>query len=129
MLVAVGQRRDLGTDSEPWLRFGEEPKPDGAWAGRRLLMVNERPAFELSFWCGTCQFVFRRLEGANEGGSIQDLQQRLTRGMDSLDEDVILAFGAALSRGAYLPFLQRIQPRLVMPALDGDYFAHEQVET
>jgi hypothetical protein len=129
MLLEVGESRSLGTDSEPWLRFGEEPKPDGAWAGRRLLMVNERPAFELSFWCGTCQFVFRRLDGANEGGSIQELQGRLLQGVHGLEEDVIQPFASVLPRGEYIPLLLRIQPRLVTPVLDGDYFAHEQVDT
>jgi MFS family permease len=37
---------------------------DSAWAGRRLLTVDDVPAFELSFWCGTCQFLFERLQGA-----------------------------------------------------------------
>lgn len=97
MLLAAGAPRALGTASDPWLRFGEEAKEEGSWAGRRVLMVNERPAFELSFWCGTCQFVFRRLEGANEGGSIQELQDRLAHGLRGLDDDVIEPFGAALA--------------------------------
>lgn len=129
MLLQAGAPRVLGAVSEPWLRFGEETKKEGAWAGRRVLVVNERPAFELSFWCGTCQFVFRRLEGANEGGSIQELQDRLEHGLHGLDDDVIELFGAALAQGEYLPMLLAIQPRLVSPVLEGDYFAHEQVQT
>lgn len=129
MLLAAGAPRALGTASDPWLRFGEEAKEEGTWAGRRVLMVNERPAFELSFWCGTCQFVFRRLEGANEGGSIQELQDRLAHGLRGLDDDVIEPFGAALALGEYQPMLLAILPRLVNPVLEGDYFSHEQVQT
>lgn len=35
------------------LGFGEVPKGDGAWAGRRLLWVGREAAFEQTFWCGT----------------------------------------------------------------------------
>lgn len=88
MLVIAGERRPLGVPSDSWLTLGEEPKQNGMWAGRRLLSVRGNPAFELSFWCGTCQFIFRRLEGANEGGSFEDLQQLLTEGVNGVDEAV-----------------------------------------
>jgi hypothetical protein len=29
-----------------------------------VLFLDEKPAFGLSRWCSTCQFLFRRLEGA-----------------------------------------------------------------
>jgi hypothetical protein len=51
----------LGAPQGSRLRFGEEPKPPEAWAGRRLLWLDDRPAFELTLWCGTCPFIFRRL--------------------------------------------------------------------
>ncbi|WP_205473486.1 hypothetical protein [Nocardioides sp. SYSU D00038] len=129
MIIEAGQARSLGSDGDTWLRFGEEAKAPGAWAGRRLLFAADKPAFELSFWCGTCQFVFRRLEGANEGGSLEALQERLTQGLDDLDDDVVQQFGSALPLGDYLPILLEVAPRLVSPAQPEDYFAHEQVDT
>ena len=52
MLLAVGQVQTLGSP-KPRLAFGEEPKAAGTWAGRRLLSLDEKPAYELSSWCGT----------------------------------------------------------------------------
>lgn len=128
-LVIAGERRPLGESSDSWLAFGEEPQQPGAWAGRRLLSVRGKPAFELSFWCGTCQFISRRLEGANEGGSIEDLQQLLTEGVSGVDEVVVERFGSILPADDYIPLLLSIQPRLVLPAQPGGYFAEEQVAT
>jgi hypothetical protein len=115
--------------SPPRLTFGEEPKPSGAWAGRRLLCLDEKPAFELSFRCGTCQFLFRRLEGAAETLSLAVVRQRLTDGLTSVDGDVCAAFGALLPEDDYLPMLLEVVPRLTWPMKDGDYFAEEQVST
>lgn len=119
----------FGVESGARVRFGEEEKAGGAWAGRRLLLLDERPAFELSFWCGTCQFLFKRQYGASETVSLEDMEDRLAEGVDGLDEDVIATFAGLLPAGEYVPLLLRIEPRLVRPAEAGDYFAEEQVAT
>jgi hypothetical protein len=111
------------------MRFGEEEKAAGAWAGRRLLFLDEKPAFELSFWCGTCQFLFKRQYGANETTSLVDFEARLAEGLEELDDAVIAEFAALLPRGEYLPLLLQVDPRLVRPVEPGDYFANEQVAT
>jgi hypothetical protein len=128
VLISSAAVARLGSSS-PRLSFGEEPKPAGAWAGRRLLCLDEKPAFELSFWCGTCQFLFRRLEGADETLSLAVVRQRLTDGLSSVDDDVCAAFGELLPEGDYLPMLLEVVPRLTWPMKDGDYFAEEQVAT
>lgn len=130
MVIAAGEPRALGGD-EPRVRVAEQPKDAAAWRGRRLLFVNDEPAFDLSFWCGTCQFLFRRLEGQRTTFSLEQLGQRLADGLDDLDEEVITTFDALLPRGEYLPLLLSIQPRLVMPGRSGggDYFTEEQIET
>ncbi|HZM77271.1 MAG TPA: hypothetical protein VFC19_16175 [Candidatus Limnocylindrales bacterium] len=129
MLLAAGPARAIGAASQSRLRFGEGPKDDNAWRGRRLLWLDERPAFDLSFWCGTCGFLFERLEGANSTCSLEDVDRRLVDGLDGIDEQVIDRFASLLPRGQYLPLLLRVQPSLVRPAGDGDYFASEQVAT
>ncbi len=111
------------------MRLGEEPKPEGAWAGRRLLWLDEKPAFELSFWCGTCPFLFKRLEGSNGTVSLAETESRLADGIEDLDENIINRFGGLLPAGAYLPMLLSIQPRLVSPLKEDDYFSEEQVTT
>ncbi len=128
MLLAAGQVQTLGSP-KPRLVFGEEPKATGTWAGRRVLSLDEKPAFELSFWCGTCQFLFKRLEGANQTLSLRDMQQRLADGLDDLDDEVIRKFSALLTLGEYLPLLLAVKPRLQRPVEPGDYFAEEQVAT
>jgi hypothetical protein len=127
-VIASGSPRRLGVEA-PRLRFGEEAKPEGAWAGRRLMWLGEKPAFELSFWCGTCPFLFKRLEGANETVSLEDLESQLGAGLDGLDEEIINRFAALLPSAEYVPLLLEISPRLVRPVEDGDYFAEEQVAT
>ena len=128
MLIASGAARTLGSDS-PRLVFGEEAKPDGAWAGRRLLQLDGSPAFELSFWCGTCQFLFRRLEGAKETVSPADAEGTLRDGIDAIDDEVASRFGAVVATGTYLPILLEVNPALVLPAAPDDYFSVEQVAT
>ncbi|MEU1258745.1 hypothetical protein [Streptomyces chartreusis] len=88
------------------------------------------PAFELSFWCGTCPLLFRRLETANQTLSLESVQERLTGALsDPDDEGVREAFGALLPENQYVPMLLRVEPRLVVPGKDGDYFSGEQVAT
>src|SRR3954471_20945785 len=99
--MAVGEAVSLG-GSTPWLAFGEQRRLAGDGVGRRVLFLDQKPAFELSWWCGRCQFLFRRLDGANDTLSVADLRQRLTAGLDGLDEGVIASFAALLARGSYL---------------------------
>jgi hypothetical protein len=121
MLLAQGPHVTLGSDA-PRLVFGETE-------GRRALLLDDAPAFELSFWCGTCPFLFERLEGAKETLSLDTMTDRLATGLDALDREIVESFGALLPRGRYLPLLLEIEPRLVSPVQDGDYFAGEQVQT
>jgi hypothetical protein len=128
MLLALGTPRILGNATKPRLRFVEQTKPEGAWAGRRLLTVDDVPAFELSFWCGTCQFLFERLQGATMTFS-PDGTDGLVSGADGLDDEVICRFATLLPQGQYQPLLLQIRPRLINPSRAGDYFAEEQVAT
>ncbi len=129
MVLATAAPRRLGVESGSRLRFGEGPKADGQWAGRRLLLLDERPAFELSFWCGTCQFLFKRLEGSTDTLSLAEMEGRLAEGVDDLDDEVIGQFARLLAVGDYFPLLVQVQPKLVRPAEPDDYFAGEQVAT
>src|SRR5688500_17711919 len=121
MVLAQGSPQSLGSDA-PRLVFGEAE-------GRRVLALDGAPAFELSFWCGTCPFLFERLEGASETLSLSAMGERLATGLDALDAEVVTTFGAVLPAGRYVPLLLEVEPRLVLPAQDGDYFAGEQVRT
>lgn len=93
------------------------------------MSLGDEPAYELSLGCGTCQFLFQRLEGANDTLSIPALTQRLTEGLQDLDDDVIRDFSMLLPRGDYLPLLLSIEPQMRLPSGPGDYFAEEQIAT
>lgn len=130
VILASSDIRRLGVDEgAAVLRFGEEPKAHGAWAGRRLLWLNGKAAFDLTFWCGTCPVTFERLQGATGTLSIAELEDKLRQGLGEIDSDVLGAFGELLPAGAYMPLLLQVTPRLVTPVAEGDYFAHEQVAT
>ncbi|CAM5398178.1 hypothetical protein [Streptomyces griseomycini] len=115
-MIRPGEPRRLGVPAPgARLRFEAERRETGGGPGRRLLVVDGEPAFELSFWCGTCPFLFRRLESARQTLSLESVRERLT--------------GALLPEGEYLPVLLRVEPRLVLPGREGDYFSGEQVAT
>jgi hypothetical protein len=129
MLLETGRTRLVSESESSVLRFGEEKRSDGQGAGRRLLWQGSDPAFELSWWCGTCPLLFKRLEGANERLSLPEMQQILNSGIDRIDDGVLDAFTALLPGGSYVPMLLRVQPELVYPGRKGDYFSEEQVDT
>lgn len=132
MLLETGPITRLGVDERrSTLRFGEGPKPAGSWAGRRLMWIdgNDQPAFELSYWCGTCPLLFRRMDGATRTLSLSALTEKLATGIDGIDPTVVDAFAALLPAGRYLPMLLRIAPTLVHSRDARDYFTHEQVAT
>ncbi len=130
-MLASGDIRTLGTDpSKAVLRFGAESQATPSQAvGPRLLFVDTRPAFELSYWCGSCPVLFERKEGANRTLSMENLATRLADGLDGLDNSVIGSFAELLPVGKYQPMLLGIAPRLVRPLDGDDYFSHEQVDT
>lgn len=131
VIIKSGAPRSLGLPApEARLRFGTELQEGGGGPRRRLLMVDDEPAFELSFYCGTCPLLFRRLEGAKEKLSLEGVQEQLSDALHELDDGgVIDAYASLLPEGEYLPLLLSVEPRLVVPGKEGDYFSGEQVTT
>lgn len=129
-MVQAGSPRQLGVGAdEAVLRFAEGLQPSGGWAGGRQLILDGSPAFDLSFWCGTCPAMFERLQGAARTLSLEHLGTRLGEGISQVDDPVVAEFGQLLPLGTYVPLLLEVAPQLVRPAEPGDYFAHEQVAT
>lgn len=123
MLIKVGKPRTLGNSDTAVLRFNDDTTRG------RFLRRDDEDAFKLSFWCGTCQFLFKRLEGSNQTLSLPEIQTTLNTGLEHIDESVLEAFSQVLEPGTYLPMLLQIQPRLIAPGGSGDYFSEEQVST
>jgi hypothetical protein len=128
VILASSGVRQMGV-AESVLRFGEAPKAKGTWAGARRLWIGGQAAFELTFWCGTCPILFQRLNGATGTLSIAELEKRLGRGLNGIDSEVLSALTGLLPTARYLPMLLQVTPRLVTPAGQDDYYAHEQVAT
>lgn len=96
----------------------------------RYLYLSGKPAFELSLWCGTCPFLFERKEGANATFSAaRESMTELEGKFDIADDRILETFSPLLPRGEYLPLLLEVQPELVAPHDERDYFTHEQVAT
>ena len=129
MLIEAGKPQVMGRAVSEVLRFGSAAAEAGTWAGRRLIWIGGKEAFELSFWCGTCPLLFKRLEGSTEALSLPELQQTLNRGVDGIDSAVVDAFAGLLPAGTYIPLLLRVIPELVLPGRIGDYFSGEQIDT
>ncbi|MCZ4604473.1 hypothetical protein O3S80_12110 [Streptomyces sp. Lzd4kr] len=130
MSMVIGESRRLGVPGpDARLSFVTEFHEPGAAPRRRLLVLDGKPAFELSMWCGTCQFLFQRLEGANQTLSLEGMRERLAGRVSDLDDGILGAFGSLLPEGDYLPLLLRVEPRLVTPGQEGDYFSTEQLAT
>ncbi|MFG2755333.1 hypothetical protein [Streptomyces wuyuanensis] len=132
MVINSGEQpRRLGVPAaEARLRFEAEQRDVKDGPGRRLLVVDGEAAFELSFWCGTCPFLFRRLETARQTLSLDSAQERLSGATTDPDDTAVIdAFGALLPEGEYFPLLLRVEPRLIIPGQEGDYFSVEQVAT
>lgn len=105
MLLETGTVRELGVETQPWLRFGDRDDQRKPPSGPRFLLVEGKPAFELSNWCGSCAFLFQRLPGANQKASIPALADRLAAGLDRIDETVIDHFAQVLPADSYRPML------------------------
>jgi hypothetical protein len=128
MLLQRGDMQTLGGGPGQRLRFGGLRLDDGTWIGVTQLWLDDQIAFKLTPGCNTCQFLFERAEGAGATVSLAELTDRLTNGVEGLEQDVIERFGELLPQGRYLPMLLSIEPRLVYPGKPGDYFCEEQVD-
>jgi hypothetical protein len=129
MLIEMREPLGLGNTESAALLFGETEKPTGSWAGRRVMWNGDKEAFELSFWCGTCPLLFQRLEGSTETFSLPHVQETLNEGFEVIDDGIVDTFAELLPHGTYIPMLLRVQPTLVLPGRNGDYFSEDQVAT
>jgi hypothetical protein len=131
MILDRSETQRLGTESsQPVLQFREADKADGAWMGTRLLTVGDSPAFELSYWCGTCRFLFERLDSVSQPiVRSRDFDKQLANGLSHVDDAIVQEFSSLLPSSEYLPMLLEMSPTLVNPAASDDYFSHEQLRT
>lgn len=123
-LVAVGVATSTSTES----RIAFTTEGGGSWpAWDRFITLDGKRAYRIGNICGTCEFFFERLEGANGKVSPAELTQRFRAGIAKLDENILHTVAAALPLGDYSTLLVKCLPKRVLPAAPGDYFREEQV--
>lgn len=128
MLISTAPQRRLGVPhDEATLRIG--PIDPGEPTSSRQLFIEGTPSFVLSFWCGTCPFLFERKTIGYHISDEREPLERLEDGLDLVDDEVVDTFSRLLSEGEYLPILVEVTPELVAPYDDRDYFTHEQLAT
>jgi hypothetical protein len=94
----------------------------------RFLTVEGKPAYHLGNICGTCEFLFERLEGANRSISAKEIVDKLREGLIEIDASVLDPIKAIVPDGDYVACLLEVSPKRVLPGSQDDYFAHEQID-
>lgn len=94
----------------------------------RYLTVDGKRAYHLGNLCGTCRFLFERMEGANGTVDVGKLTARLEGGVERLDEILVNSLALLMPAGSYYVALIRLYPSTVRLGSSEDYFCAEQVE-
>lgn len=120
------QETTLLGGQRPVVEFGYVPLGEQEWGGTRMFIVDDGPGFYLTYPCRTCPILFERIaERPQRTLSLETMQQRLNEGLEDIDPTVVQRFGDLLPEGPYLATLLEVQPQLVLPDTDADYFTHE----
>jgi hypothetical protein len=94
----------------------------------RYLTIDGKHAYDLGFYCDTCAFLFKRIDGANQTFSAQRLSGRMRKGISELSPDIVDPMISLMPVGTYQVLLLELSPTLVGPGSTNDYFHHEQIE-
>lgn len=94
----------------------------------RYITIDGKKAFHIGNVCGTCEFFFERLEGANQGISSEEISTTLQTGISKLDSEFLSKVSFILPDGDYEVSLIEMTPTLVDLGEEEDYFSNEQVQ-
>lgn len=123
--MAVTEAKSIQAES----RVGFQTQGGGNWPEwDRFITLDGKRAHHIGNICGTCPFLFERLEGANDKVSPSGLSNGFRNGITSIDQKVIDAAMSILPIGAYKALLLSCIPRFIRPAGKGDYFFAEQIQ-
>lgn len=108
---------------------GFEKSGDANWpVWDRYLTIENKRAYHMGNICGTCAFLFERLEGANRSISATNIAERLNSGLGITDPAFTAALSQILPTGSYRINFPTVTPHLVSPGNPDDYFTKEQVD-
>ncbi len=95
----------------------------GSWPQwDRYLAIDGKKAFHIGNVCGTCRFLFERMEGANKSVNPEDVVGSLNSGIAALDPSFLSKLEKIIPSGEYRVLLSRVTPQLVTPGDQNDYF-------
>jgi hypothetical protein len=103
-------------------RGGDWPEWD------RFITLDGKRAHHIGNICGTCPFIFERLEGANAKVSPAELSTSLRNGISSIDAALTETVMGILPTGVYKTLLLSCVPQFISPSKKGDYFFEEQIQ-
>lgn len=95
----------------------------------RFLLIENKPAYHIGNVCGTCNFFFERMEGANKSFSIDEIRKDLQEGVSNINSETIDKFNLILPKGNYFSAILELNPYKISLGKQTDYFANEQIET
>ena len=95
----------------------------------RFLTIGGKRAYHIGNVCGTCSFLFERLEGANQSVSPEQISARFKQGLQEIDEGLLSDIKLILPDGDYMATLLKVDPKRISLGSESDYFFNEQIET
>jgi hypothetical protein len=126
MSILIDRRDRAITQSASIIGF-ETPRGPGWPVWNRYLTVHGKRAYDLGLICGTCGYLFERMEGANDTIDVGTLTDRLSKGIGMLDDGLVDTLALLMPTASYRVVLLQLRPRLVQLGSTDDYFAAEQI--
>jgi len=102
----------------------------GAWKEwDRFITIEGKKAYHIGNICGTCNFFFERLEGANQKVSQKAVINEVSNKTIEFDSDTYFEIEKLIPVGKYYVFKITIHPRFIVIGSNSDYFTKEDIET
>ena len=79
----------------------------------RFLTIEGKRAYYIGNVCGTCSFLFERLEGANQSISPKQISERFKNGLKEVDLELLSDIKLILPDGDYIATLLKVEPKRV----------------
>jgi len=108
--------------------IGFENTGGGDWiVWDRYICIDGKKAYHIGNICGTCEFLFERMDGANQTVSPGELSHRFKEGLKDLEQGFLDKIDALIPKGNYIVSIMEIEPRMAQLGSIDDYFFNEQV--
>lgn len=95
----------------------------------RFIAIEGKKAFHIGNICGTCNFFFERLEGANQKISIETMIDEVGNKSVQLDTDTYYEIEKLIPVGNYYVLRLTVIPQFIKLGSDFDYFNKEDIGT